>query len=71
MANTDRFEMEGEVIDTVRGIFKVKLENGHVCECTLGGKLRVNSIKIVRGDKVTVDISAYDISKGRIIYRNK
>lgn len=71
MANSDRFEMNGEVVDITKGMFVVKLDNGHLCNCTLGGKLRVNSIKIIRGDSVSVDISPYDVTKGRIIYRNK
>ena len=71
MANSDRFEMQGEVIDVTKGSFVVKLTNGHVCNCTLAGKLRVNSIRIIKGDSVSVDLSPYDLTKGRIIYRNK
>ena len=71
MANSDRFEMEGTVIDITKGNFVVKLNNGHVCNCTLAGKLRVNSIRIIKGDNVSVDLSPYDLTKGRIIYRNK
>lgn len=72
--NDDRFEMEGEVIDVLPGTkFKVKLENGHECICTLSGKLRVNYIRILRGDKVTVDLSVNDpeLKHGRIIWRAK
>lgn len=72
--NDDRFEMEGEVIDVLPGTkFKVKLENGHECICTLSGKLRMNYIRILKGDKVTIDLSANDpeLSHGRIIWRSK
>ena len=72
MATNDRFEMEGTVIETLRGTkFKVELENGHVCTCTLSGKLRTNYIKILKGDSVTVDLTPYDMNNGRIIWRNK
>ena len=72
--NNDRFEMEGEVLDILKGgKFKVKLQNGHICTCTLSGKLRTNYIKIIRGDNVTVDLSINDpsLENGRIIWRNK
>lgn len=72
--NDDRFEMEGELIDALPGTkFKVKLENGHECICTLSGKLRVNYIRILRGDKVTVDLSINDpeLKHGRIVWRAK
>lgn len=74
MASPDRFEIKGEVIDVLKGAkFKVRLENGHVCTCNLSGKMRLNSIKIVKGDNVTVDLSVLDpnLENGRIIYRNK
>lgn len=74
MSKGDRFEMEGKVIDTLPGAkFKVELENGHVCICTLSGKMRQNYIKILKGDMVTIDLSINDpkLEHGRIIYRNK
>ena len=71
MANADRIELEGEVIDVTKGNFVVELENGHRCNCTLSGRMRVNSIRIVKGDKVTIDVSPYDLTRGRITYRNK
>ena len=74
MKNNDRFEMEGTVIDVIKGgKFKVKLENGHECTCTMSGKLRQNYIRIIRGDSVTVDLSINDpgLQNGRIIWRNK
>ena len=70
----DRFEMEGVVIDALPGTkFKVQLENGHVCICTMSGKLRQNYIKIINGDKVTIDLSTSDpkLENGRIIWRHK
>lgn len=70
----DRFEMEGIVIDILPGTkFKIQLENGHTCICTLSGKLRQNYIRIIRGDRVTVDLSISDptLQNGRIIWRNK
>jgi translation initiation factor IF-1 len=72
MAN-DRFELEGVVVDIVRGgKFMVKLnQNDSIIECTTSGKLKQNYIKIIRGDKVTVDISPYDVTKGRIVWRDK
>lgn len=72
MAN-DRFETEGTVVDVIRGgKFMVKLDqNEAIIECTTSGKLKQNYIKILRGDRVTVDISPYDITKGRIVWREK
>lgn len=74
MGQNDRFELNGEVVDIIKGgKFLVKLENGHMCTCTLSGKLRTNFIRIIRGDSVTVDISIADpkLENGRIIWRNK
>jgi len=70
----DRFEMEGTVTETLKGSkFLVMLENGKEITCSLGGKLRQNYIRIIKGDKVTVDISTADpgLQNGRIIWRNK
>ena len=72
MANSDRFQLSGIITDIIKGgQFKVKLENGFECTGTLSGKMRVNSIKLIVGDKVTVDISPYDPKICRIIYREK
>lgn len=74
MAKDDRFEMDGTVIEVLRGTkFRVRLENGHECICTLSGKLRQNYIKIITGDSVTIDLSVSDpkLEHGRIIYRKK
>ena len=70
----DRFEMEGTVTSALHGSkFKVLLENGHECTCTIAGKLRQNRISIIVGDKVTVDLSIQDpkLENGRIVWRYK
>lgn len=67
----DMVELEGEVVDSSKGIFKVKINDTHVAICTLGGRVRMNSVKILIGDKVKIEVSPYDTSRGRIIYRSK
>ena len=70
MAKEDLIEMEGEVIDTLPNTtFRVKLENGHVVIAHISAKMRKNYIRILTGDKVTVELTPYDLSKGRIIFR--
>tara|TARA_R110001592_G_scaffold116059_1_gene316945 strand:- start:84234 stop:84527 length:294 start_codon:yes stop_codon:yes gene_type:complete len=70
MAKEDHIEMEGEVIDTLPNTtFRVKLENGHVVLAHISGKMRKNYIRILTGDKVKVELTPYDLSKGRITYR--
>jgi translation initiation factor IF-1 len=71
MTNRDRLEFEGDVIDTNKGQFKVKVSETHTVLCTLSGKIRINSVKILLGDRVRVEVSEYDPSKGRIVYRIK
>ena len=75
MAKEDRFEIEGKIKDINRDIFIVEVahENGTTFDipCTLGGKLRMNNIKLIKGDNVTIDISVADTSKGRIIWRSR
>ena len=73
MANNDKIEMEGVVIDNLKGAkFKVRLiDNDHELICTLGGKLRMHNIRVLQNDKVTVQISPYDLSKGIITWRTK
>jgi translation initiation factor IF-1 len=72
MAKEDQIEMEGEVIDTLPNTtFKVKLENGHVVTAHISGKMRKNYIRILTGDKVRVELTPYDLSKGRITYRER
>ncbi|MAM70535.1 MAG: translation initiation factor IF-1 [Gammaproteobacteria bacterium] len=70
MPKEDQIEMEGEVIDTLPNtMFRVQLENGHVVTAHISGKMRKNYIRILTGDKVTVEMTPYDLSKGRITYR--
>ena len=70
MAHDDVIEVEGKVIDVLpRGDFKVELENKHTVIAQVSGKMRVNNIRISPGDTVTVAISLYDLTRGRITYR--
>ena len=70
MAKEDNIEMDGEVIDTLPNTtFKVRLENGHEVIAHISGKMRKNYIRILTGDKVKVELTPYDLSKGRITYR--
>jgi len=72
LAKTDIIEVEGTVIEKLPNtMFKVKLENGHQVLAHISGKLRMHFIKILPGDKVTVEMSPYDLSKARIIWREK
>lgn len=72
MAKDDTITAEGVVTESLpNATFKVKLENGHIILAHISGKMRMNFIKILPGDKVTVEISVYDLSKGRIVYRHK
>ncbi len=71
MAKEDMLQFEGEVLDTLpNAMFKVKLENDHEIIAHISGKMRKFYIRILPGDRVTVDISPYDLSKGRITYRH-
>ena len=70
MAKEDHIEMEGTVIETLPNtMFRVELENGHVVTAHISGKMRKHYIRILRGDKVTVELTPSDLSKGRITYR--
>lgn len=69
--NRDRLEFEGEVTDANKGKFTVKVNENLTVLCTLSGKIRMNSVKILIGDKVRVEVSEYDTTQGRIVYRNK
>ena len=72
MSKTDVIEIEGVVVEKLpNAMFKVELENGHIVLAHISGKLRMNFIKILPGDKVTIELSPYDLSKGRIIWRDK
>mmetsp|Transcript_28336 Transcript_28336/g.65676 ORF Transcript_28336/g.65676 Transcript_28336/m.65676 type:complete len:191 (+) Transcript_28336:97-669(+) len=65
----DKIEINGVVIQHARNLWKVELENGAVVPCTIGGRLRKASIKVIEGDKVTVEMSPFDLTRGRITYR--
>ena len=70
MAKEESIELEGEVIDTLPNTtFRVKLENDHVVTAHISGKIRKHYIRILTGDKVRVELSPYDLTKGRITYR--
>ena len=72
MVKQDVIEIDGIVEDTLPDAkFKVKLENGHVILAHVAGKIRMNYIRILPGDRVTVEISPYDLTRGRITYRHK
>jgi|TARA_B100000780_G_scaffold76537_1_gene51618 translation initiation factor IF-1 len=70
MAKEDQIEMEGTIIDTLPNtMFRVELENGHVVIAHISGKMRKHYIRILTGDKVKVELTPYDLTKGRITYR--
>jgi len=72
LAKQDVIELEGTVLDTLPNTqFKVELENGHEILAHVSGKIRMNYIRILPGDKVTVEMSPYDLTRGRITYRYK
>jgi translation initiation factor IF-1 len=72
MSKEDVIEMQGEVMETLpNATFRVKLENGHVVLGHISGKMRMHYIRILPGDKVTVQLTPYDLSKGRIVFRAK
>jgi len=70
MPKEEAIEVEGKVIETLpNAMFKVELDNGHKVLAHISGKMRMHYIKILPGDRVTVELSPYDLSRGRIIYR--
>lgn len=71
MSNRDKLEFEGEVVDSCKGKFTVKISDSMIVMCTLSGKIRMNSVKILVGDRVKVEVSEYDTTQGRITYRVK
>ncbi|WP_106461009.1 translation initiation factor IF-1 [Anaerococcus sp. Marseille-P3915] len=72
MSKKDAIEVTGEVIEAKpNALFVVRLDNGHEIQAHISGKLRMNSIRILEGDKVTVELSPYDLSQGRITWRRK
>ena len=72
MSKQDMIEIEGTVVESLpNATFQVELANGHQVLAYISGKLRMNFIKILPGDKVTIELSPYDLTKGRIIWRDK
>ena len=72
MAKDDVIEFEGTVVEVLpNATFKVQLPNGHIVTAHISGKLRMNYIRILSGDKVTIEVSVYDLNKGRITWRAK
>ena len=72
MSKQDVIEVEGKVLEALpNAMFKVELENGHVVLAHVSGKIRMNFIRILPGDKVTIELTPYDLTSGRITYRFK
>ena len=72
MATEEAIEVEGRVVEPLpNAMFRVELENGHRVLAHISGKMRMHFIKILPGDKVTVELSPYDLTRGRIVYRTK
>lgn len=72
MSKSDMLEVEGTVIEVLPNTtFRVELKNGHIVLAHISGKLRMNNIRILPGDKVTIEMSPYDLTKGRITWRSK
>ena len=72
MAKEEPIQMEGTVVDTLPNtMFRVELENGHQVTAHISGKMRKHYIRILTGDKVKVELTPYDLSKGRIVYRER
>ncbi|MBD2812007.1 translation initiation factor IF-1 [Xenorhabdus sp. Vera] len=72
MAKEENVEMQGTVLETLPNtVFRVELENGHVITAHISGKMRKNYIRILTGDKVTVELTTYDTDKGRITFRSR
>jgi len=72
MAKEDHIEMEGKVIETLPNTtFRVQLDNGHIITAHISGKMRKNYIRILTGDRVKVEMTPYDLSKGRITFRQR
>jgi len=72
LSKDDVIEVEGKVIEKLpNAMFQVQLENGHIILAHISGKLRMNFIRIIPGDKVLIEMSPYDLTKGRIVWRDK
>lgn len=70
MAKEEGIEMEGTIVETLPNtLFRVKLDNGHIVTAHISGKMRKNYIRILTGDKVTIQLTPYDLTKGRITFR--
>jgi translation initiation factor IF-1 len=68
----DAISIDGEIVDALsNGVFKVKLQTGHEVQAHLAGKMRKNFIRVLRGDRVTVELSPYDLTRGRITFRQR
>ena len=72
MSKEDTIQMQGEIVETLpNAMFRVKLENGHIVLGHISGKMRMHYIRILPGDKVQVELTPYDLTRGRITYRYK
>jgi translation initiation factor IF-1 len=72
MSKEETIQMQGEIVETLpNATFRVKLENGHIVLGHISGKMRMHYIRILPGDKVTVEVSPYDLTRGRIVFRAK
>jgi translation initiation factor IF-1 len=72
MSKEDTIQMQGEIVETLpNATFRVKLENGHIVLAHISGKMRMHYIRILPGDKVTVELTPYDLTRGRIVFRAK
>jgi len=72
VAKEDAIQIEGTVMETLPNTtFRVELENGHIVTAHISGKMRKNYIRILKGDRVTVELTPYDLTKGRIVYRSR
>ena len=72
MSKSDVIETEGEIVEALgNGIFKVRISTGHIITAYISGKLRLHYIRVIEGDKVKIEMSPYDLTKGRITWRDK
>ncbi len=67
----DKITLDGKVVDSSKGIFRIELDNGHVITGRLSGKMKMHKIRVMVGDVVKVEVSTYDLNRGRIIQREK
>ena len=72
MTKEEAIEVEGKVIEALpNAMFRIELDNGHTCLAHISGKIRMNFIRILPGDRVKVELSPYDLNRGRIVFRQK